>query len=324
VTSAAGPRVRPPEGYVLASYGPERYLRHAVASATSIRRHDRQRPIALYCTSEHERLLRDAGLESLFEVIHELPQAHRSIVGFKHHLHRFMPFQRNLFADSDIVWCRDPTGLWERLRDFGFTATGIAEADIFFGAAKGPAVIGDVLLRRRARTLKRFGLSNLPRIQSGLMFAQDEDMTRQVCEAAQRFLARRDETHFRSRLSESGRTLESCEWSLAMAMQARDVPILPWRDGPDSPQVDYFRAATEHDADFTRVRYRYFHDRFVHELQSIRNPRIRTGMLRIAALAGRGDHLTMTPIALHFGWLHEKEPFETFARRTWEAVTPSG
>lgn len=321
-TPPAGSRRSTAEGYVVASYGEEQYLHHALASARTIRRHDARRPIALYCSEGHRELLERHELTDAFDLVAPLPEAHQSIVGFKHHLHRFMPFERTLFADADMVWCRDPEPLWQQLRAYGFTATGLERADAGFGAAKGVGMAANVLLRRRERTLRRFGLERLPRVQSGLMFAQDRALTQAVCEAAQGFLARQEQTHFRSRLREHGRDLESCEWSLAMAMSALGVPVLPWRQGPDSPQVDFFEAATAYDSEFREVTYRYFPDRFVHELQSVHNAPLRRLLLAAASsLPGQRAPLYITPFALHFGWLREKRPFLAFAERTWALAT---
>ena len=79
-----------------------------VASVTTLRRWDRDRPIALYAPAKHIDTLRQTGLLSLFAVVDVLPEENQSVVGFKHNLHKFMPFDRNLFVDCDVVWCRDP------------------------------------------------------------------------------------------------------------------------------------------------------------------------------------------------------------------------
>ncbi|MEX0747736.1 MAG: hypothetical protein WD275_07030, partial [Rhodothermales bacterium] len=149
----------PTEGYVLHSYGPERFVRHAVASVVTLRRHDRERPVTLYCPPSHRQALEESGLDSLFETIETLPEEHCSIVGFKHHLHRFMPYDRCLFVDADIVWCRDPEPLWQQLRAYSFTATGLERADFFFGGPKGWGVLIDIVMNRRRRTMERFGLT---------------------------------------------------------------------------------------------------------------------------------------------------------------------
>lgn len=308
------------EGYVLHSYGPERYVRHAVASAVTIRRHDTDRPIALFCPSAHRRLLERHGLASLFSFIGDLPPKHQSIVGFKHHLHTFKPFDRSLFVDADMIWCRDPEPLWQQLRAFPFTATGLERADFFFGGPKGAGVVVDFLLNRRRRTLRRFGLTYLPRVQAGMIFAQDDDLTQAVCEQAQDYLARADETHFRSRLHE-GRREESCEWSIAMAMSRFDVPIFPWLQGHNSPQLDFIDGLTEHDSDFRHVACRYYSNTFVYNLRGLPAAWLRDALIGLFSLVpGRGDYLKVTPYALHFGWLHHKQPFYDFARRTWNRL----
>lgn len=305
------------EGYVFHTYGPERFVRHAVASVVTLRRHDRNRPVALFCPPEHRKALEDNGLDSLFEDIEDLPPENCSIVGFKHHLHEFMPYDRCLFVDSDIVWCRNPDPIWQQLGAYSFTATGLERADFFFGGPKGWQVIVDFLLNRRRRTLRRFRLTHLPRVQAGMIYTGDRETTEDVCTAAAAFLDRREETHFRSRLHE-GRSEESCEWSLAMAMSRYDLPVFPWLQGQLSPQLDFVEGLTDYDADFRQVTYRYYTDPFVYSLRGIPHRRLREGLIRIASmLPGREDYQEFTPISLHFGWLHYKAPFEAFSEHVW-------
>ena len=309
------------EGYVLHSYGPEQYVRHAVASVITLRRHDPDRPVALYCSPAHRALLERHHLDVLFAHVGDLPEAHRSIVGFKHHLHRFMPFKRSLFVDADVVWCRDPEALWQQFAAFDFTATGLERADFFFGGPKGVGVLGDILLNRRRRTMRRFGLTHLPRVQAGMMYARDASLLREVCHAAQHFLERRDETHFRSRLDE-GRCEETCEWSLAMAMSRLDLPVFPWLQGRNSPQLDFIEGLTDFDPDFHHVRCRYYSEKFVYDLRGIQTDWLRDSLIGlVSGLPGHGDHMDVTPFALHFGWLHDKQPFHAFADRMWARLT---
>lgn len=309
------------EGYVFHTYGHARYLHQVVASVTTLRRHDARRKVALYAPASHLRLIADAGLDSLFDVLADLPEAHRSIVGFKHHLDRFMPFDRCLFVDADMVWCRDPDPLWQQLAVHGFTATGLEKADIWFGGPKGAGILGDFLLDRRRRTMRRFGLTYLPRVQAGMIYAEDRELTAQVCAHARNYLARRAETHFRSRLDE-GRTEESCEWSLAMAMSRMDLPVFPWFQAQNSPQLDFVPGLVEHDPDFETVRCRYYTDRRVHAYRGIASPGLRALAFAVSTrLPGRGDFVTVVPYTLHFGWLRYKQPYQAFASREWERLT---
>lgn len=308
------------EGYVLHTYGPERFVRHAVASASTILRYDQNRPIALYCPPEHKAYLEEHGLDTLFSVIAPLPEEHRSIVGFKHHLHRFMPFERCLFVDADMIWCRDPSPLWKQLSGYSFTATGLARADFFFGGPKGIGVLWDILLDRRRQTLRHFGLTHLPRVQAGMVYASDLETCRIVCESAQHFLSRRSETHFRSRLDE-GRSEESCEWSLAMAMSRMELPVVHWLQGYNSPQLDFIEGLTVHDEDFHEVSCRYYSDTFLYNLRGLKTQGLRDVLISlISRLPGRGDVLMVTPFALHFGWLHHKQTFLDFAERRWDEL----
>lgn len=309
------------QGYVYHTYGPDKYVRHAVASVTTLRRYDAERPVALYCPESHRAALVEAGLDDAFNVILPLPESNRSITGFKHSLHRFMPFERCLFLDADMVWCRDPDPLWAHLQPYGFTATGHERADFFFGGPKGLGVLVDVIADRRRRTMDRFGITHLPRVQAGMIYAGDPALAREVCELAAQYLARRAETHFRSRLHE-GRSEESCEWSMAMAMSRLELPVYPWFQGANSPQLDFIEGLTTYDSDFRRVTCRYYCDRFVYSLRGIAGERLRRLALSLfSGLPGRGDYIDVTPFVLHFGWLRHKEPFHQLAERIWNDLS---
>ncbi len=312
--------VLPGEGYVFHTYGDERFLRSVVASVKSLRRYDRRRPVALYAPTEHLQTLRRMGLEAEFAVTRGLPDEHRSITGFKLHLERFQPFERNLYLDADMIWCRNPDPLWLQLSAYTFTATGMERADPFFGGPKGWSVLVDIFLDRRRKTMRRFGLKHLPRVQAGMIYTQDPALVSDVCARAREFLARRGETHFRSRLDE-GRTEESCEWSLAMAMSSLQLPVYPWFQNYNSPQLDYITGLTRHDRDFTEVECRYYCDELVYSVRGVRTLAIRDRLFRIMSrLPGRGDHMDVTPFVLHFGWNHEKAVFVDFAERVWAQV----
>ena len=313
----------PTEGYVFHTFGSTRFLQHVVASVKTLRRWDTKRPVALFAPKSHVDTLRELGLVDLFDVVDDLPAAYQSVVGFKHHLHRFMPFDRNLFVDCDVVWCRNPDPLWLQFSAFPFTATGVEKADFFFGGPKGPSVVFDYLRDRRRRTMRHFGLTYLPRVQAGVLFAQDRAITRTVCERATEFLGRRSETHFRSRLKE-GRTEETCEWGLAMAMSSMGLSVVPWLQANNSPQLDFVDSLTEFDDGFHEVKCRYYTDRFVYNLRGLPNRTMREFLIRVfSSLPGRGDHMQVTPFILHFGWLRFKHVFERFAEQVWEEAVRS-
>jgi hypothetical protein len=310
------------EGYVYVSYGHPKYLKHTLASVVSLRRHDKDRPIALYCSEKQKKILEEKNLTDFFQVLQTLPEENCSIVGFKHNVYKFMPFERNLYLDSDIVWCKDPGSLWRSFGIFDFTITGNLISDNFFGAPKGFGVLKDIFLGRRKKTLKNFGLTYLSRVQSGLIFAQDYTLTKKVCELASEMLDRKDETHFKSRRMEQGRTEESCEWSLAMAMSKLNVPVYPWLQGYNSPQLDYISDLVEHDEEFEYVACKYYCDDFTFSLRGLKSKMLRKIFISILSLVpGKGDFLIATPYCLHFGWLHEKTPFYVFAESIWKQIT---
>lgn len=312
------------EGYVYSSYGTDLYLKHVISSVMTLRRYDTERPVAIYCCREHEELLEKCKLTPLFSQIHILPEENRSIPGFKHNLEKFMPFSQNLFLDSDILWCRYPDALWTRLSTFEFTITGTQIADIFFGGHKGLYVLADVLLQRRKKTLEKFGLSYLSRVQAGMIYASNKTLVKRVSDTAKEYFSRKDETHFVSRTTEKGRDDESCEWSLAMAMSALDLQVFKWLNGFESPQLDYISDYTTHDKDFKKVSCLYYSNRFVYDLKGIQQPLIRKALIKfLSLLPGKGDCFYVTPYCLHFGWLKEKKVLNQFSEKSWKDLTAS-
>jgi hypothetical protein len=309
------------EGYIYNTYGHPKYLKHAVASVVSLRRYDTDRPVALVCVEKHKTLLEDLNLSQLFDVIHILAPERASIVGFKHNVHEYMFFEKNLYLDSDIVWCRNPNRLWMSFKAHDFTISGTQISDNFFGGPKNLGVVKDILLQKRRRTLNHFGLTYLSRVQTGMIYAQDPGLTQKVCQLSATMLERKDETHFKSRTMEQGRSEESCEWSMAMAMSKLDLPVYPWLQGHSSPQLDYVSDYTSHDPDFEYVKCRYYCDQLVYNFRGIKVRWIRKFLTKLFSLIpGKGDYLSTTPFCLHFGWYHEKQPFFEFAERTWNAL----
>ncbi|AXJ00476.1 hypothetical protein CYPRO_1213 [Cyclonatronum proteinivorum] len=313
------------EGYVFTSFGKQSYLRDVIVAVDALRRFDTVRPVALYCSEEHANELQKLAFREWFTKIVILPQENQSIIGFKHQLYRFMPFTCNMYLDSDMIWCRNPDPVWYSMRPFGFTLTGNKSADIFFGAPKSFGISPHILFRRRQRTLRRFGLTHLYRVQTGLMFARDEQLTREVCEQATAFLHRMDETHFTSRTNEKKRSLESCEWSLGMAVSHLGLHLMPWFNGYESLQLDYIRYLTHHNADFTKVACKYYCNPFIYGLRGIKTLWVHKLLKSLFwALPRSNDHIWVTPYLLHFGWLHEKEVFEAYAERRWTQLTQGG
>jgi len=309
------------EGYVYNSFGDIKYLKFAVASVSTLRRYDTSRPVALFCSSEHADYLKSSSLDSVFDHIFPLPVENQSITGFKHNVCDFMPFRKNIFLDGDIVSCRAPGCLWTSLAAYDFTATGNHSADNFFGGPKGLGIVKDIVLGRRKRTLRRFGLTYLPRIQSGVMYASDYNAAKQVCDKAKELLDKKSETHFRSRLEENGRSQESCEWSLAMAMALLKKQVYPWFNCYESAQLDFIDSFTEYDKDFHSVTCLYYTNKFLYNFRGFPIKWIQKSLIRLfSVFPGKGDLLYVTPYFLHFGWYHQKKPFVALAERIWEEL----
>jgi len=100
------------EGYIFNSYGKIDYLKYVIACITTIRRYDKTRKIALYCSKNQKDFIITNNLKEWFDVLELLDEKYQSITGFKHNLHLFCAFDRNLFIDSDIIWLKNPDPMW--------------------------------------------------------------------------------------------------------------------------------------------------------------------------------------------------------------------
>ena len=69
----------------------------------------------------------ELDIRHLVDDIVFLEPEHRSITGFKHNVHRYARYDRTLFLDADMIFCRKPDDLWTALRAYRFTANGKPE-----------------------------------------------------------------------------------------------------------------------------------------------------------------------------------------------------
>lgn len=310
------------EGYVFVTYGENKYLKNALSSVTTLRRYDTQRPVVLFCSPEHHKLLKEHAIDDIFNFIFQLPAENQSIIGFKHNLHQFLPFNKNLIIDSDTLWCKNPDSLWNSLSGYGFTITGTQKADLFFGSSKGFSILGDLLMMKRQRTLKKFNLTYLSRVQAGMIYVSDHKLAEIVCGEAKNFFKDRNFTHFKSRKEETGRDDESCEWSLAMAMAKLKLQVFPWLNGFESPQLDYIDTFTIHDEDYKNVRCLFYSDRLVYDLKGLQIRWLQKFFLKfLTSIPGKGDYMYVTPYCLHFGWMHQKKYLREFTEKNWQQLT---
>jgi hypothetical protein len=103
-----------------------------------------------------------------------------------------------------------------------------------------------------------------------------------------------------------------------MAMSRFDLPIFPWLQGHNSPQLDFITGMTDHDANFRDVSCRYYSNTFIYNLRGLPSAWLRDTLTRLLTqIPGRGDYMEVTPYVLHFGWLNHKQPFYDFAEQTW-------
>lgn len=297
------------QGYLYVTWGKPEYLKHSLASLITLRRHDSSRPIAI-ATDEVLASYIETNNITVFDKVVILKPEHRSIVGFKHNFHEYLVYDKTLYLDSDIVWCRNPDTLWKMFAAYEYTITGNFNSDFFFGARKDFLILKDILTGARKKTLRNLGQTYIGRVQSGLMYAENADLARKVGEQASKFINRRAETHFQNRANEHGRNEDSCEWSLALAMAALEVPVMPWIQGINSPQLDFIEDFVEYNKDFTEVTYKLYTHSFTYYMRGIRSRLLWDMLFGLANwIPKTGEYIAFTPFCLHFGWYHQKQPF---------------
>lgn len=311
------------EGYLYVTWGKTEYLKHSLVSLFTLRRYDCDRPIAI-ATDEHLAAYIKEKEITLFDDIIILKPEHRSIVGFKHNFHEYLVYDKTLYLDSDIVWCRNPDTLWKMFDAYEYTITGNFNSDFFFGARKDFWIVKDILTGARKKTLRNLGQTYIGRVQSGLMYAENAALAQKVGQKATEFLNRRDETHFQNRANEHGRNEDSCEWSLALAMAALKVPVMPWIQGMNSPQLDFIEDFVEYNDDFSKVTYTLYTHSFTYYMRGIRSRLLWNILFGLANwIPKTGEYITFTPFCLHFGWYHQKQPFFDFTERIIKHYFPN-
>ena len=103
-----------------------------------------------------------------------------------------------------------------------------------------------------------------------------------------------------------------------MAMSKLNVPVYPWLQGHNSPQLDYIEDLTEHDDQFQYVKCKYYNHEFVYSLRGLKSSFLRNTIIKASGIMpGMTDYLLTTPYCIHFGWYHEKIPFYKFAESSW-------
>ena len=101
-------------------------------------------------------------------------------------------------------------------------------------------------------------------------------------------------------------------------MSHHKTPIFPWFQGHNSAQLDFIDGLTDYDPDFNNVTVDLYCDPFINSLRGIPNEKIRRRITKIlSSWPGKGDLMKVTPFVIHFGWLHQKQPFYNFADRVW-------
>lgn len=106
-----------------------------------------------------------------------------------------------------------------------------------------------------------------------------------------------------------------------MAMSKLNLPVYPWLMAQESPQLDFIQDLTKYDQDFEYVSCKYYSNPFVYSFRGLPSVFLRKVLINIfSLLPGKADFLAVTPYVLHFGWLHQKQPFFEFTERVWNRL----
>ena len=103
-----------------------------------------------------------------------------------------------------------------------------------------------------------------------------------------------------------------------MAMSTMRIPIFPWFQGYDSPQLDFVEGLTDFEPAFRQVVCKLYCDRVVYSLRSLASRPLRDALLTVfTSIPGKGDFMEVTPFMIHFGSLRYKQTFMDFAAWVW-------
>lgn len=109
-----------------------------------------------------------------------------------------------------------------------------------------------------------------------------------------------------------------------MAMSKLNVPVYPWLQGQTSPQLDFIEDWTDFDPEFEYVACTYYNKNSVYSIRGIKTVWLRNLIVRLLSLyPGNGDYMKVTPYCVHFGWYHQKQPFNVFSELTWKRLISS-
>jgi FkbM family methyltransferase len=169
-------------GVLTMAFGPSQYIRMAKGLARSIRLHDPRARLAIVTDRE------PASLRRWFDVVVPMNPEFGPGLAQKLHLDRYTPFERTLFLDSDFLCYRDVAEFWEQFRG----TTGFR----LFGDHLAPGA-EHYALHDTTRFLAGLGLSRMVVSNTGIMFFDRSEVTREVFNLARGIADRGEELGIR-------------------------------------------------------------------------------------------------------------------------------
>lgn len=165
-------------GILTMAFGSERYIRMAKGMVRSLRRHDREIPVAIVSDREAPCLTR------WFDEVVPIRQEFGPGLAQKLNLDAYTPFDETLFVDSDFLFFSDPQAVWralEPLDGFGLVAYPIDPADGHYAVDDLPAF------------MERLELSEMLMTNTGILYFDRSVSAKRVFDLARKIAARGDE-----------------------------------------------------------------------------------------------------------------------------------
>jgi hypothetical protein len=107
------------EGLLTIAYGSKKYVKMAQSLSRSYRRHDASRPIAIVTDEKNAPTMR-----RFFDIVIPYRPEYGAGVVQKLHADLYSPFEKTLFVDSDCLFYKSPSRLWDSYAQSDFTVRG--------------------------------------------------------------------------------------------------------------------------------------------------------------------------------------------------------
>lgn len=204
------------EGLITIAYGSKHYIKMAIALSRSYARLGSTRPFAVVTDQKN------AGeLSRHFDCIIPIEKSRGAGVAQKLFLDQYSPFQCTLFVDSDCLFYKNPEQIW---RLYSSRCFGIAGWRYLDGASEYERENSYAFVDNMKEFLNKNRISRMPHLNSGLIYFDRSNLSREVFRVARAVYARRSELGMR----QFKNSPVNDEPAFAAAMAVCGVELIGW------------------------------------------------------------------------------------------------